>query len=489
MALNESSRKPAQKSSASAGTSEPGARSQSAQPAAATISGAPARKALWAALDMAAEITDCMRSTPPGVARRGRAAPRAAGFRSRAAERVAPVASRHELSRLELIVNIRFPGPRAHGIQVAAMAEALAATGLNVDVIVPRRFPFRDIDVYGHYGVRPIFGVQRIASIDAIDMLPARWQHVPFLMQSITFAWRALARSALDRTAGLLVRDHYTLAILARGLARRDLQRLAVEIHDLPVRPARRRQLMALLQQLPAVITISEGLRNEIVAGGVDPAAVLVARDGVHLHRFAGLPPARVAREHLKLPDLPTVVYAGQLYAWKGVDALVEAMIQLPDAQLLVVGGDKDNLPRLVQLSQQLAPGRVHFTGSVPHAAVPFHLAAGDVMVVPNSARAEISSRFTSPLKLFEAMATGRPIVASDLPSLREVLAPGRDCTMVAPDDASALAAGIAAVLADPASSSRHAAAARREVEQYDWSERGRAVARFLRARLSVGGA
>jgi glycosyltransferase involved in cell wall biosynthesis len=164
-------------------------------------------------------------------------------------------------------------------------------------------------------------------------------------------------------------------------------------------------------------------------------------------------------------------------------------MAEVPDAQLLLVGGDGANLPRVVGLAQKLAPGRVHFTGMVPHAAVPFHLSAGDVMAVPNSARAEISARFTSPLKLFESMAVERAIVASDLPSLREVLTPGKDCWMARPDDAASLAAAITDALEQPAERVRRAAAARRQVEQYDWDVRARNVARFLRARLSVGGA
>ena len=53
----------------------------------------------------------------------------------------------------------------------------------------------------------------------------------------------------------------------------------------------------------------------------------------------------------------------------------------LPDGQLVVVGGEREALQRLVALAREAAPGRVHFTGLVPHAAVPFHLAAGDVIV------------------------------------------------------------------------------------------------------------
>jgi glycosyltransferase involved in cell wall biosynthesis len=391
------------------------------------------------------------------------------------------------LTRLDLVVNIRFPGARAHGIQVAAMAEALADTGLTVDVIVPRRFPALDVDPWSHYGVRRVFGVQRVTSLDAIDLFPPRLQRLPFLLQAASFGWRALARAAWERDAGLLVRDHYTLVTLAAGLRERDVQRLAAEVHDLPDSDGRRRRLARHLARLPAVVTITGALRDDLAALGVPAERILVAPDGVHLRRFADLPGPQAARRHLHLPEAPTVAYAGQFYPWKGVDTLVEAAARVPELQLLLVGGDKANLPRVRGLAERVAPGRVHFTGQVPWAAVPFHLSAAELIALPNSAREVISARYTSPLKLFEALACRRGIVASDLPSLREVLRPDGNALLVAPDDPAALARGLAALLADPARAASLAAAARADAERYDWSVRGRAVAGFLRERLCVG--
>jgi len=393
----------------------------------------------------------------------------------------------HEITHLDIVVNIRFPGTRAHGIQVAAMAQALADTGLAVDVVVPRRLPWRDLDPWAHYGVRRVFGVQRVSSLDTIDLFPPRLQRLPFLLQSATFGWRALARAAVQRQTGILARDHYTLVTLAAGLRESDVQRLAAEVHDLPRSSGRQRQVARHLARLPAVVTISRALREDLVALGVPGDRILVAPDGVHLERFLDLPEAAAARRHLHLPEAPTVVYAGQLYPWKGVDTLVEALARLPEAQLVVVGGDRDNLARLVALAKRAAPGRVHFTGQVPHAAVPFHLAAGDVVALPNSAREEISARYTSPLKLFEALASRRALLASDLPSLREVLRHDGNAWLVPPDDAEALAAGLRALLSDRARALRLATAARADAGRYDWSARGRAVADFLRARLATG--
>jgi glycosyltransferase involved in cell wall biosynthesis len=181
------------------------------------------------------------------------------------------------------------------------------------------------------------------------------------------------------------------------------------------------------------------------------------------------------------------LVYAGQLYPWKGVDVLVESLASLRDVQLVIVGGDKRNLPRMRALADEHAPGRVHFAGPVPHFVVPRYLAAADAIILPNSGNEEISQRYTSPLKLFEAMAARRPIVASDLPSLREVLRDGENARLFKADDAPALARGIRDVL-DNASSAELAQQAAQDVTAFSWARRGTAVARFLRDRLAVAG-
>ena len=99
----------------------------------------------------------------------------------------------------------------------------------------------------------------------------------------------------------------------------------------------------------------------------------------------------------------------------------------------------------------------------------------------------EISARYTSPLKLFEGMAAERALIASDLPSLGEVLEHDRNAWMVAPDDPAALAEGLRTLLADASRRDRLAAQARDDVNAYTWTARGAQVARFLRERLTVG--
>jgi glycosyltransferase involved in cell wall biosynthesis len=179
------------------------------------------------------------------------------------------------------------------------------------------------------------------------------------------------------------------------------------------------------------------------------------------------------------------VVYTGHLYRWKGAHTLALASGALPPgAVLCIVGGTPADLHAFRDFLARERLDRVRLAGYVPPAEVPAWLAAADVVALPNSAQAAISERYTSPLKLFEYMAAERAIVASDLPSLREVLRHGENAWLVSPDDPAALAAGLRRLLDDAALAARLAARARQEVEGRTWEARARAVVRFVNARL-----
>ncbi len=172
--------------------------------------------------------------------------------------------------------------------------------------------------------------------------------------------------------------------------------------------------------------------------------------------------------------DRVTVGYAGHLYPWKGVDVLVEALAHVPNVRGLIIGGHEKepDLERVRALAARLGvSGRIEFTGQVPPAAVAARLQEADILTLPNPASA-ISSHATSPLKLFEYMAAGRAIVASNLPSIGEVLVDDVNAVLVTPGDAGALAAGISRLAADPSRRQRLASAARDGVADYSWDRR-----------------
>jgi glycosyltransferase involved in cell wall biosynthesis len=162
----------------------------------------------------------------------------------------------------------------------------------------------------------------------------------------------------------------------------------------------------------------------------------------------------------------------------------------LPDARGLVIGGlaGEPDLERVRALAGRLAPGRVTFTGQLDPPAVAARLQEADVLVIPNPP-SRISAAYTSPLKLFEYMAAGRPIVASDLPALREILTDGEHAVLAEAGNAETLAAALRRVLGDRDLARRIAGRAFDAVRDYSWARRAERLEPLLltvcRARLS----
>lgn len=380
---------------------------------------------------------------------------------------------------IHYVASVRIPSERANAYQILVQCDALAAAGHRVTLVVPRRansFPLRDAEIAAYYGLRAAPQLVRLFTIDWIDAVPTRFQRVPFLIQSATFACsvkRWLARHPADL---VYTRDQFSLALLARSGVP-----LVYEAHDLPQRPAARRELVRALGSSLGVVAITQGLADDLAALGVDRSRIEVLPDGFDPRRFADMPEKAAARANLGITaDARLVVYAGQFFAWKGVDTLVDAAARAPRLTVLLVGGRPEDRARIEARVRASGASNVVLHPPVEPARVPTYLAAADVLAIPNSAKEPISARYTSPLKLFEALAAGRAIVASDLPSLREVLHDD-NAVLVAPDDAAALARGLERAIDDADGSARRVARGRADVQRRTWDARAAAIVEHAR--------
>ena len=228
-------------------------------------------------------------------------------------------------------------------------------------------------------------------------------------------------------------------------------------------------------------VTITNGLASTHNARFGARGRVAVVPDGARLTTPVAWPPDPLAP--------CTVAYAGHLYAWKGVDVLLAAISHVPGVQGLVIGGHEKeaDLARLRALAARLGvDSRVTFTGHLAPSDVADRLAEADILVLPNPASA-ISTHATSPLKLFEYMAAGKAIVASNLPAIREILTHDVNAVLVTPGDSDALAAGICRLADDAALRALLGQAARTAVAEYSWDRRAeRLEALFTEVRASI---
>jgi len=349
---------------------------------------------------------------------------------------------------LVLIANARLPGLRAQSIQVTQAAAAFQRAGVQTTLMHAERrdTPTATLEaVFEAQGVQPApdLRIEAIRCSDWIDCFPQAFQYIPARIQELSFA-RNAARRTLTRhpQAHVLSRELET----ARHLVRAGHVRTNLELHRVPGGATRRRWLLEAAAGCRRVIAISGGVRDDLISLGVDGGKVVVEHDAYDPALFADLPERASARAELDLdPDRPVAVYTGGLLAWKGVDVLIDAARDLPGVQVLIAGGMPADVKRARAQAADL--DNVRIDGFQPPARVPLYLAAADVGVLPNRSKPEISAKYTSPLKAFEYMAAGLPIVASDLPSLREVLGDQPGVMFIGADDPWALRGGIEAAL------------------------------------------
>jgi glycosyltransferase involved in cell wall biosynthesis len=205
---------------------------------------------------------------------------------------------------------------------------------------------------------------------------------------------------------------------------------------------------------------------------------ICVAHDAVDSKQFSiGLSKIE-CRRRLGLPeDKKIVLYSGHLYSWKGVQTLVDASEYLSDDTVVIfVGGTSYDIATFKKKNADRK--RVKIIGWKDHKDIPLYLRSADVLVLPNSSK-NIAGTYTSPMKLFEYMASGTPIVSSKIPSIEEILNKSNS-VLVKSDNVRELAFGIKSVLFDQKLATTISKQARIDVENYTWDRRAEIISKFI---------
>lgn len=176
------------------------------------------------------------------------------------------------------------------------------------------------------------------------------------------------------------------------------------------------------------------------------------------------------------------VIYCGKLRPDKGIADLIQAMQFLPESSLCVLGGVPSEVTYVNHLARTLGVNaRIHTFGQVPYSAVGEYYSKARVGVVPLPTHvSRTTDEFTSPMKLLEMMSFGLPVVATDIPVVRNVVENLKTAVLVPPNNPKALAAGISTLLCSASLSSQLVAAARIEAQRYSWDNRAIKLMKFL---------
>ncbi|MFA6095711.1 MAG: glycosyltransferase family 4 protein [Candidatus Paceibacterota bacterium] len=373
--------------------------------------------------------------------------------------------------KIAYIANARIPTEKAHGAQIMNTCAALIEAGAEVELIIPRRDSKASFDPFRPYGLEDTFKISRLFSIDLLRS--GLYKPLAFALQTITFSISSLL-SLKGRDVIIYGRDESVLALLSLFH-----DRIFWESHTGNDNIFTR----ILLKRAQGVVCISHGLADLYLQKGLDKSKVLVAADAVDMAAFDVITEGSAdLRQFLGLPvDRSIVTYSGSigLYTWKGVDVFLDSVPLVRDLRVnfLIIGGSDGEIAKL---KQERPDERIIFIGRMSHDKIPRYLKASDVLVIPNKAGSLVSEKYTSPMKLFEYMASRKVIVASDLPSIREVI-DDADAIFFRPNDARDLAQKIEGAISDSLMSQRKADGAYEKARRYTWRGRASNILDFIR--------
>jgi glycosyltransferase involved in cell wall biosynthesis len=370
--------------------------------------------------------------------------------------------------RIAYLSTAEFPSATAHSLQVMKMCQAMTEEGHSVSLFAPcppGGPPPEDSHLKSFYGVA---SVPRSVFIE-----------IPRLVGRRGLAVKIVGRALRD-PVDLAYTRGVDLAFFAswRGCAS------VLELHQMPPGRLGPRYFWGYLRQRSSkrLVIISTRLKQMVLDQYPVPPdlAILVAPDAVDLRDYEQLPgPAEARRRLGSPPEQFTVGYLGSLYPGRGIELVLELAKQMPDLRFRVGGGEEGQLEgyRFGQM-----PPNLERLGHIPHSEIPLQQAACEALLMPYQRKVTVQGKgdtaeVMSPLKLFEYMAAGRLIVASDLPALREVLNE-RNSVLVPPDSPSDWQAAIRRAQSDVAWREALGGQARADVSPFTWRNRVRAVLR-----------
>lgn len=373
--------------------------------------------------------------------------------------------------KIAYISTIQVPSDKANSIQVMKMSQAMTQLGHEVTLILPgeNQAQAEEKDwhkLYEHYGLQTCFEIRYLP-------LSEKWERRLFDIQAVRLA-RAInadliyARSTPPAVTGLLF--HHSVIL---------------EMHQLPSGNFGPLwfKLFLKLNGHKRLVMITHALKSQLskaYAMQLPSASQIVAPSGVDLERFEGLPDPKSARKALGLKEDFTAVCTGHLYPGRGMQIFLDLAKAIPVVQFLWIGGREEDTALWQKKALEAGTPNAGFLGFRPNQSIPLYQAAADVLMIPYDKKIGSSgggdiSEVSSPMKVFEYLASGRPIISSDLPVLREILN-DKNAVLCSPADLIAWKSAILQFMTNKHLWQKLSAQSKMDARNYAWVDRCRKI-------------
>ncbi|MDD5031494.1 MAG: glycosyltransferase [Patescibacteria group bacterium] len=373
--------------------------------------------------------------------------------------------------KLIYLANARIPTEKAHGRQIMKMSEAFAETGSEVELVVPQRFSKIKENPFLFYGVKKKFKIKKIFSLDLVNL-----GRVGFWVQTISFL--ILAKIYLTFKS-------YDILYTREQLAGLFFNKFVLELHSLPENISRIHK--KIWPKAKYLIVLTNFIKDGLVNFGLPADKILIAPDGVDLKEFDINLTKEGAREKFGLPTGKIILgYTGSFKTMgmdKGISDILKALkIILNERQdifFLAVGGSKEDINYYKGITQSLGvANNIFLLPRVGIRELAVYQKACDILLMPFPYKKHYAF-YMSPIKMFEYMASQRPIITSDLPAIREILNEDK-AFFVKPDNPESLAEGIKEVLQNRALADKILKKAYQDVKHYTWKNRAINIINFI---------
>lgn len=365
--------------------------------------------------------------------------------------------------KITYIANMRMPTEKAHGLQIIKMCETLGKSGKEVVLVVPRRRNNIEESPFSFYNVKNTFKIVTLPCVDLISL-----GRVGYACQSVLFALLSVFY-VLRKKPDLIYSRHSLPLFFSSFLLKIPF---FYEVHV----PRYNFSVKRAVKKCSSLVVISNGLKKLMTERGVSPEKIVVAPSGVEIKNFdIGLSLVE-AKNKVNLPkDKFVIGYFGSFKTMgyeKGLKIVFESLKGLDKNMIfLAVGGRPVDIDTYSSLANSMGlADRVLLKERVGIDQVALYQASCDLLAMPFPADVHYT-KYMSPVKMFEYMASQRPIIASDLPSIREILNE-ETCFFFKPDDPKDFARAILEAKNKPVEAEKRCATAFENVDQYTWQKR-----------------
>lgn len=372
--------------------------------------------------------------------------------------------------KIAYIVNARIPTEKAHGYQIMKVCEEFSRQGDVVQLVIPSRKNTIQKDAFTYYDIEPLFSIKKIPIIDFVGIRILK--RFAFFCRSIYFLCMLVFYRPTRDTVIFSRNPEIIWLFSARGY------RTLYNAHNWPLR--KNRLLTIMISGCGGIVANSEGTAMEFKKRGFKK--VLAIPNGVDLHLFENSKESKkdLRAELCLSKDTKIIMYVGHLYHWKGIDTVIDTAIlmQKENVAFIVIGGTFEDQKKYEKICREKNLQQVYILGHKEKKEIPQYLMSADILLLPNIPSTPESKLYTSPIKMFEYMASEVPIIASDLPSIREVLNP-YNSILVRAGDAVALTAAIRN--STPEISHVISQQAKKDAYEFTWEKHVRKIREFIK--------